>query len=108
VSDNRIVWSDREGDLRKKNKKRSDAPVDEKTILLKLRRLTAGKGRAIIELSDLPPNKRWCQQLAKDLKKRLAVGGTYKENKIEISGEKMDQVMSFLDGKSLKWKKTGG
>ena len=108
MSDNRIVWSDREGDLRKKNKKKSDLPVDEKEILLNLRRLTSGKGRTIIELTGLPQNKKWCQQLSRDLKKKLGVGGSYKENKIEIHGEKIDQVMNFLDAKSLKWKKIGG
>ena len=82
--------------------------MDETQLLLKLRRLTSGKGRTVIEITGLPNNKTWCQQLAKDLKKKLGVGGTFKDQYIEIHGEKIEQVMALLDSKSLKWKKTGG
>jgi len=108
MGDDRIVWSDEHGDMRKKDKNRPDIPVDEKKLELKIRRLTSGKGRTVIEITDLPQNKKWCQQLAKDLKKKLGVGGTYKEGVIEIHGENIDKVTKILDLKSLKWKKTGG
>lgn len=110
MSDDKIlVWSDTEGDLRKqKQKPKSDTLVAESNIVLQLRRLTAGKGRTVIELSGLPKNKTWCQNLAKKIKKKLGVGGTYKNNFIEIHGEKMDHVINFLDSQKLKWKKTGG
>ncbi|TDJ06952.1 MAG: hypothetical protein E2O68_04220 [Deltaproteobacteria bacterium] len=71
----RIVWSDQNGDMRKKDKRSLDLPVDEKNLQLKLRRLTSGKGRTIIEITALPQNTKWCKQLAKDLKKQLGVGG---------------------------------
>lgn len=113
MSKPRIVWSDDAGDLRKKKTvDRPDISVDEKNIELKIRRLTSGKGRTVIEITGLPQNKKWCQQLAKDIKKLLGVGGTYKDkgsNKyIEIHGEKIEKVMQFLDSKSLRWKKIGG
>ena len=109
MSNNKLVWSDTDGDLRKKSKKTSnDAAVDEKSLTLKLRRLTAGKGRTVIEISGLPNNKKWCQSLAKDIKKALGVGGTYKNDFIEIHGEKIEKITDVLDSKSLKWKKTGG
>lgn len=105
---NKVVWSDSEGDLRKSKKEKSQASVVEKDLTLKLRRLTSGKGRTVIEISGLPPNKKWCQDLAKALKKSLGVGGTYKNNSIEVHGEKLDEVSKFLDKKNLKWKKAGG
>jgi len=109
MRDSRIVWSDEHGNMRKKAENgRSDVPVDEKKIDLKLRRLTSGKGRTAIEITGLPQNKKWCQKLAKDLKKSLGVGGAFKDNYIEIHGEKIDSVTAFLDSKSLRWKKTGG
>lgn len=109
MSNNKLVWSDTDGDLRKKSKKPSnDTPVDESSISLKLRRLTAGKGRTVIEISGLPNNKKWCQSLAKDIKKALGVGGTYKKDFIEIHGEKIDKITDVLDSKSIKWKKIGG
>jgi translation initiation factor 1 len=73
-----------------------------------LRRLTSGKGRVVIEIKGLPQNKKWCQKLAKDLKKSLGVGGAYKNDFIEVHGDKMEAVQNFIDKKSIKWKKTGG
>ncbi len=108
MSDSKLVWSSESGDNRKKNDKNSDAPVDENHLELKLRRLTSGKGRTVIEISGLPSNKNWCKKLSKELKKSLGVGGSYKDDKVEVHGEKMDQVMTFLEKKSLKFKKIGG
>jgi len=109
MGNNRTVWSDKQGDMRKSNTTPApEGSVDEKSLQLKLRRLTSGKGRTVIEITGLPKNKKWCQALAKDLKKALGVGGSYKDNYIEIHGEKIEKVMSILDSKSLKWKKTGG
>jgi translation initiation factor 1 len=109
MSDNRIVWSDEHGDLRKKktqNKKNAD--VDEGSIQLHIKRRTSGKGRTIIEITNLPDNKKWCQKLAKNLKKSLAVGGAYKDGYIEVHGEMLEKVIDFLNSKSLKNKQIGG
>lgn len=111
MSNKRLVWSDSEGDVRKKSigsASASNAFVDEKMLELKLRRLTSGKGRTVIEITGLPNNKKWCEALAKDLKKAMGVGGTFKDKYIELHGENIEKVMAFLDAKSLKWKKTGG
>lgn len=112
MSDRKLVWTDKDGDLRKaklKNKSKQPEPSVNKDLLeLKLRRLTSGKGRTVIEVSGLPKNKNWCKDLAKDIKKSLGVGGTYKDEYIEIHGEKIEQVTAVLDKKSIKWKKIGG
>ncbi len=110
MSNNRTVWSDEFGDMRKKNKEVdiSVTSLDETQICLELRRLTSGKGRTIIEIKGLPKDKKWCKNLAKDLKKKLGIGGTYKDDYIELHGEKIEKVISFLDTRSIKWKKTGG
>lgn len=105
---NRIVWSDEEGDLRKKKSPKKDEAVDETELCLEIRRVTSGKGRTIIEVKGLPHNKKWCQKLAKDIKKKLATGGAYKTDFIEIHGEMLERVGQVLSEKSLKWKKTGG
>lgn len=109
MSEDKIVWSDEGGDLRsKKNSIQKEEEVIEEKLLLHLRRLTSGKGRTIIEISSLPNNKKWCQKLEKDLKKSLGVGGSYKNQVIEIHGEKIDLVTDLLSSKKLKWKKIGG
>ena len=88
--------------------KDKNAEVSEDSLEIKIRRLTSGKGRTAIELAGLPHNKKWCQKLAKELKKSLAVGGAYKNDVIEVHGEKLDEVKKFLDSKNYKWKQTGG
>lgn len=108
MSDDQIVWSDKDGDLRKKKGQVKDSVVDELSLEIKIRRLTSGKGRTIIELTGLPNNKSWCKTLAKDLKKALGVAGAYKNDFIEVHGEKINEVISVLEKRDLKFKKTGG
>ena len=102
-----LVYSSELGDLRK-NKKNNDIEVNESSINLEVRRLTSGKGRTVIEIKGLPNNKNWCKKLAKDLKKKIGVGGAYKNDFIEIHGEKFDEVASFLETRKLAYKKVGG
>ena len=78
MSKGRIVWSDENGDQRNKKKDRLEEDVVESQLIIYLRRLTTGKGRTVIELSNLPRNKSWCKKFAKQCKKSLGVGGSYK------------------------------
>ncbi len=106
--DSKLVYSSEQGDLRKSKSVKSDAEVDESSLELQIRRLTSGKGRTIIEITALPANKSWCKKLAKDLKKSLGVGGAYKNDFIEIHGEKAVQVLELLESRGIKAKKIGG
>lgn len=107
MKDSKIVWSDEQGDTRKKKVSDSEEVVEGDLVLL-LRRLTSGKGRTIIEIKGLPSNKSWCKKLTTGLKKSLGVGGAYKTDYIEIHGEKIDDVIKHLENRELKWKKVGG
>lgn len=108
--DYKLVWSDEWGDMRKsKSSKQSDElSVNEERLFLELRRMTSGKGRTVIEIKGLPNNEKWCLELTKELKKSIGVGGTYKNNFIEIHGEKIESVIKVLEKRKLKWKKVGG
>ena len=105
-----LIYSSELGDLRKDKSKISkvDFEVDETSLQLLLRRLTSGKGRTVIEIKGLPTNKAWCRGLAKDLKKKIGVGGSYKNDFIEIHGENYEQVAKFLESKKIVFKKIGG
>lgn len=103
-----LVYSSELGDLRKNKNTKLEVNVDESSLLLEVRRLTSGKGRTVIEIKGLPNNKSWCKKLAKDLKKKIGVGGAYKNDFIEVHGEKYDQVASFLELRKLAFKKVGG
>lgn len=103
-----LVYSSELGDLRKNKKNKEEGEVDESSVMLEVRRLTSGKGRTVIEIKGLPSNKSWCKKLAKELKKKIGVGGAYKNDFIELHGEKYDQVASFLELRKLAFKKVGG
>ena len=105
-----LVYSSRWGDLRKEKPKisKDDYEVDESALQLLIRRLTSGKGRTVIEIKGLPANKNWCKGLAKDLKKKIGVGGSFKNDFIEVHGENFEQVAKFLNSKKISFKKIGG
>ena len=48
------------------------------------------------------------KRLAKELKTKLSVGGTFKEGKIIIQGDYRDRIMQILREKGFKVKRVGG
>lgn len=48
------------------------------------------------------------KQLAKEIKKLLSVGGSFKDEKIIIQGDYRDKIMNFLKDKGFKVKRVGG
>ncbi|WP_159947187.1 translation initiation factor [Polaribacter septentrionalilitoris] len=46
--------------------------------------------------------------LAKEIKKKLSVGGSFKDDKIIIQGDFRDQIMTMLKEKGFKVKRVGG
>ena len=48
------------------------------------------------------------KKLAKELKTKLSVGGTFKDDSIIIQGDYRDQIMTILKEKGFKVKRVGG
>tara|TARA_B100000809_G_scaffold237404_1_gene257208 strand:- start:1249 stop:1575 length:327 start_codon:yes stop_codon:yes gene_type:complete len=48
------------------------------------------------------------KQLAKEIKKMLSVGGSFKNEQIIIQGNYRDKIMDFLKDKGFKVKRVGG
>ncbi len=48
------------------------------------------------------------KQLAKEIKKLLGVGGSFKNEQIIIQGDYRDKIMDFLKDKGFKVKRVGG
>ena len=110
MSEDKILWSSVGGDLRKKKNQNQtqNQIVDEKSLEILIRRLKSGKGREVLELTGLPSNSDWCKKFAKDLKKSLGVGGSFKNDFIEIHTANFEALTLLLAKKNLKWKKIGG
>lgn len=48
------------------------------------------------------------KKLAKELKQKLSVGGSFKNEKIIIQGDYRDKIMAILKSKGFKVKRVGG
>jgi len=48
------------------------------------------------------------KRLAKEIKKMLSVGGSFKNEQIIIQGDYRDKIMGFLKNKGFKVKRVGG
>ncbi|MCO6163538.1 translation initiation factor [Flavobacterium sp. NRK F7] len=46
--------------------------------------------------------------LAKEIKNKFAVGGSFKDGEIIIQGDYRDKIMQFLQNKGFKTKRVGG
>lgn len=66
------------------------------------------KGKPITILEGYTGASEDFKQLAKDIKKALSVGGSFKDDKIIIQGDYRDKIMSILKDKGFNVKRVGG
>lgn len=66
----------------------------------------AGKVATIIK--GYKGNSHEIKELAKELKKKLSVGGTVKDNEIIIQGNYREKIISILSAMGYKLKRVGG
>ncbi len=66
------------------------------------------KGKPITILEGYNGAQSDFKALAKELKKRLSVGGSFKDNKIIIQGDFRDKIMEFLKEMGFNVKRVGG
>lgn len=106
-----LLWSEDEGDLRKKNKGKKGKAVDiipsEYILKIQLEKNKRG-GKTVSVIIDLPYNPKYFQKLAKDLKKICGTGGSYKESSIEIQGDHREKIREKLEELGFGTKLSGG
>lgn len=66
------------------------------------------KGKPITILEGYTGATEDFKALAKELKTKLSVGGSYKDDKIIIQGDYRDKIMQILKDKGFNVKRVGG
>jgi translation initiation factor 1 len=66
------------------------------------------KGKPTTIISDYEGEDEDFKLLAKEIKSKLAVGGTFKDREIIIQGDYRDKIMKLLQDKGFKTKRVGG
>jgi len=66
------------------------------------------KGKPITILEGYTGATEDFKTLAKELKKQLSVGGSFKDDKIIIQGDYRDKIMQILKDKGFTVKRVGG
>jgi translation initiation factor 1 len=66
------------------------------------------KGKATTIIEGYEGNEEDFKILAKEIKTKLSVGGTFKEGAIIIQGDYRDKIMTILKEKGFKVKRVGG
>ncbi len=66
------------------------------------------KGKPITILEGYNGTDADFKKLAKELKTKLSVGGSFKNNSIIIQGDYRDKIMQILTDKGFKAKRVGG
>ncbi len=66
------------------------------------------KGKPITIIEGYSGNDDDFKILAKELKTKLSVGGTFKDDSIIIQGDYRDKIMQILKDKGFKVKRVGG
>lgn len=66
------------------------------------------KGKPITILEGYTGATEDFKKLAKELKTKLSVGGSFKDNKIIIQGDYRDKIMAMLKEKGFNVKRVGG
>ncbi|MFD1061851.1 translation initiation factor [Winogradskyella litorisediminis] len=66
------------------------------------------KGKPITILEGYTGATENFKKLAKELKQKLSVGGSFKDDKIIIQGDYRDKIMAMLKEKGFNVKRVGG
>jgi translation initiation factor 1 len=66
------------------------------------------KGKATTIIEGYEGSDEDFKILAKEIKTKLSVGGTFKDNSIIIQGDYRDNIMKLLQEKGFKTKRVGG
>ena len=114
--DDGLVYSSEHGSICPKCEKRLKACVCSQAAkkpsgdgIVRVGRETKGrKGKGVTVITGVMLPEKEIKALAKELKKKCGTGGTLKDGVIEIQGDQRDLLVSLLEKKGFKVKRSGG
>ncbi|WCO03245.1 translation initiation factor [Psychroserpens ponticola] len=92
-------------DPKEKDVQKQDIWLQDDPIICKYEKR---KGKPITILEGYTGADKDFKLLAKELKQKLSVGGSFKDNKIIIQGDYRDKIMQMLKEKGFAVKRVGG
>lgn len=102
----RLVYSTETGRIKPKDE--STTPVDSGDGIVRIHRETKGrKGNGVSLIKGLPLSPAELKPLAKTLKQKMGVGGSVKENVIEIQSDQREKLKTLLEGMGYSVKLAG-
>ncbi|MDD0852457.1 translation initiation factor [Halobacteriovorax sp. GB3] len=98
-----VYSSDGSGkNIAKKDKKKTYADINPKETILKLRIEKKGRGgKSVSVVYEIPENPTYFKKLSKELKAACGVGGSFKNDTIEIQGDQREKIRAFLEKKGF-------
>jgi translation initiation factor 1 len=112
VSNDRLVYSTGDGDLRERDGSqrgkahRPAAPHRSDGIVRVSREKTGRRGKTVTVVRGLPSGD--LRAVSSDLKRHCGSGGAVKEGAIEVQGDHRDKVAQWLTGQGRQVKLAGG
>ena len=87
----------------------SDRPAATGDGIVRIRRETKGRGgKAVTVIEGIPLPPAQLRELARELKKRCGVGGSTRQDVIEIQGDARELVKNELEQRGYRVKLAGG
>ncbi len=106
MNDNPLVYATDRGRIKEQEIKPA-RPVSDGIV--RLSRQTRGrKGKGVTLITGIDIDTRMLEQLAAELKKKCACGGSVKNGVIEIQSDRRDLMKQWLEVWGMKVKLTGG
>lgn len=110
IMSSKLVFStDNKNSVTKKSKgnKKAGFETGEGPIKVRLEKKGRG-GKVVTKLWNLPMSEQEAKNLKKELQNHMACGATIKESSIELRGDLVEVVISYLNQKGMKALRAGG
>lgn len=90
-----------------KQKAHQDRPETDGTVRVRPEKSGRG-GKTVTAIYGVPGTEEELKTLAKKLKKRAGTGGSFKDWTIIIQGDRVDDVIGWLQNEGYRVKRSGG